>query len=151
LKIVSSQRGVGLVDAIITLFLLGIAGAVFSAMYPTGIKASRQAHQYKVAASIAQRKMEQVRAMPYESITPVGLMAGSIIDQDDDDSPYSFTSVDGVADQLVSGTGSLSVSELSSGVKWVRVSVSWDGPPGSPDRTITLTTLCADKRPRRVN
>ncbi len=151
MKIVSSRRGAGLLDAIITLFLLGVAGAVFSAMFPTGIKASRQAHQYKVAASIAQRKMEQIRAMPYESITFVGLTAGGIVDQDEDDSPYSFTSVDSVADQLTSGTGSLRVSQLTGDMKWVRVSLSWEGPLGSPDRTITLTTLCADRRTRRVN
>ena len=36
LKTFSSQRGAGLVDAVITLFLLGVAGAVFSAMFPTG-------------------------------------------------------------------------------------------------------------------
>ncbi|OFX14578.1 MAG: hypothetical protein A2Z18_11310 [Armatimonadetes bacterium RBG_16_58_9] len=151
MKVASKRRGTGLVDAIVTLFLLGVAGAVFSAIFPTGLKASRQAQEYKVAASIAQRKMEQIRAMPYESLTSVNLRASGTVDPDDTESPYSFTEVDSVAGQLTVGTGSISIYQEDADTKRVRVTMNWEGPPGSADRSITLTTLCADKRPRRVN
>ena len=151
LRIIRSRRGVGLVDAMVTLFLLAAAGAVFAAMFPTGFAASRQAHERKVAASIAQRKMEQVRAMGFESLTCPLLQSAGVIDADDTTSPYSFTSVDSIAVRFASGTGELSVEDVSSDIKRVQATVTWEGPPGSADRRVRLTTLLTDKRARQLN
>ena len=153
LTVIRSRRGAGLVDAIVTLFLLAAAGSVFAAMFPTGFAASRQAHESKLATAIAARKMEQVRAMDYESLTPPLLEADDVIDPGDTVSPYSFTSVDSeiIAATLTSGTGELSVEDVSSDIKRVRVTVTWQGPTGSPDRSVRLTTLIADRRTKRLD
>ncbi len=138
-------------DALVTLFLLAAAGAVFSAMFPAGFTASRQAHQSKIATAIASRKMEQLRAMDYESLTQPILQANDIIDPGDTASPYSFTSVDSVAASLTSGAGELTIEDVSSDIKRVKVTVTWEGATSSEDRSVRLTSLIADKRTRRLN
>jgi type II secretory pathway pseudopilin PulG len=133
----------------IAVFLLGTTGAIFSAAFPTAISASRQAQEFKVATAIAQRKMEQLRSMNYESLTRPLLTTAGVIDSADS-GPYTFTSVDTVASQLTSGAGTLTITDVASGLKRVRVSVSWLSKSDAP-RSIQMTSLIADKRPRAVN
>lgn len=151
MQVVRGKRGAGLIDAILTLFLLGIVGAIFSATFPIGISCSRQAQDYKTATAIAQRKMEQLRAKDYESITQP-LMAGTIIDEDSETlPPFFFTSIDSVADQLSSGTGEIDIQDVTSDTKSVQVTVKWRGSSAPTARSVRLTTLITDKRTRRVN
>lgn len=147
--VINNKRGAGIVDAIVTLFLLGVVGAIFTAVFPVSISCSRQAQEYKTATTIAQRKMEQLRAINYESITQP-LMAGRIIDSDSTTSPYSFTSIDSIADQLPSGTGKIDVDEVGD-IKYITVTVRWQGPSTPSTRNVQLTTLIVDRRTRQVN
>lgn len=135
----------------VTLLILSTAGVVFAAAFPMAFSCSRQAQERKIATAIAQRKLEQIRASNYESLTPVLLRDAGTIDSSATSSPYSFTSVDGVADQLTAGTGELTLEDIADSLRRVRVTVAWQGQPGKPDRTIQLTCLVADKRTRRVN
>ena len=151
MRVIGSRRGVVLVDVIITLFLLAIVGAVFSATFPAAITASRQARDYKIATAIAQRKMEQLRAMNYESLTQPHLSSAGAIDPDDVTSPYSFTSVESVGGQLAGGTGEATVEDETSDIKRVQVTVKWEGPAGAGTREVELTTLFADRRTRKLN
>lgn len=146
---IRSRRGAGLIDLIVTVFLLGTTGAIFSAAFPTSISASRQAQEYKMATAIAERKMEQLRSLPYESLNRPLLASAGVIDTADSGS-FTFTSVDNVASQLASGTGTLTITDVASGVKRVRISVSWLSKSDS-QRSIQMTSLVADKRPRAVN
>lgn len=149
LSILRSKRGVGLVDLLVTVFLLGVAGAIFSATLPSGFRCSRQAQDYKIATAIAQRKMEQMRSMGYESLTQPLLRSAGAIDISPDHSPYSFTSTDGLAQQLTGGSGELAVEDVSDTLKEVRITVSWDGQGGS-SRSVRLVGMFANRRPRRL-
>ncbi|MCE5323607.1 hypothetical protein LLG46_09875 [bacterium] len=146
------QRGVGLIDLIITLFLLATAGAIFSAAFPTAISASRQAKEYKLATAIAQRKMEQLRSMGYASLTQPLLAINSVIDSNSSESPntFTFTSVDNIASQITSGTGILEITKVPSGVKKVRITITWMN-NSNRQCSIQLTSLIADKRARAVS
>ena len=138
-------------DVVITLLLLAIAGVCFSAMFPSGIAASREAREYKTATAIVQRKMEQLRAMRYESLTATHLAAGGVIDQDDPTSPFSFTSVDSVGSQFAGGAGEIAVDDVTSDIRRVRITVSWDGPGAEGVRNVRITSLFADRRTRQIN
>lgn len=151
LKLHRSRQGFGLIDIVIALFLLGMAGLMFAAALPSGFRCSQQAQQNKTAAAIAQRKMEQIRAMNYESLTQPLLCAAGVIDADSTSSPYSFTSVDNLGSQLTSGTGSIAITDADSDIKLVKITVRWAGASSSGSRSLCLTTLISDKRPRRVN
>ena len=147
LHIVRNKRGVGLLDAMVTLLILSVVAMFFGATYPSGVRCARQAQEYKTAAAIAQRKMELVRLMAYQSLTQP-LLSIKVIDTDSMTSPYSFTSRDAVANELHQGTGTLTVTDLPGGIRRVRVTVSWQGTYPEVARSIVLTTLVADKRPQ---
>lgn len=146
--IVGSKRGAGLIDVMLTMFLIGVAGVILAAAYPTCFRASSQAQQYKIAAAVAQRKMEQLRAMNYESLTYPHLLSAAVIDENPGSSPYEFTSIDSLTEQLPQGTGELIVDSISSDTRKVVVTVSWKG--RETMRSVEVTSLIVDKRTRRV-
>lgn len=146
-----SRRGAGLVDVMMTLLVLSIAGVIFSATYPAGFSCSRRAQEYKLATAIAQRKMEQLRATNYESLTQPLLHQAGVIDSDSVTSPYSFTSVDSLSAHLTQGSGTIAVEDLSASLKRVKVTVRWQSRTEASPRSIELTTVFADKRARRLS
>ncbi len=148
MSILRSRRGAGLVDVIATVLILGTTGAIFATVFPASFSCSSQAQEYKLAAAMAQRKMEQLRAMEYESLTQPLLLAAGVIDGDATSSPYSFTSVDNVSGQLPRGTGHLSVANLAADRRRVTVTLGWRAKTGQT-RSIQLSSLFADRRPRQ--
>ncbi len=74
MKIIKSRRGTGLIEVIISIFLLGAVGIIFAVTFMSGFKCTRQAKECKTATAIAQRKMEQLRALSYESLTYAHLL-----------------------------------------------------------------------------
>lgn len=143
-----SRRGVSIVDVIVTIFLLGACGVVFSTTFPTGFQASRQAQHYKVASAIAQRKMEQLRPISYQSLGYNLLSGLEFIDESDGNLPYHFTGTDSLQSQLPDGTGELLIEDVPGyELKRVTVTVKWRGVTGVT-RSVQLTTLFADKRAR---
>jgi type II secretory pathway pseudopilin PulG len=144
--VIKNKRGVGLLDLTLTVALLAISGVIFSAAFPTAFSASRQAQEYKIATAIATEKAEQLRAMHYESLTRSLLASAGIIDADNG---YSFTERDAIASQLCSGTGAIEITDVTADVKRVRITVSWLSKQNTT-RSVQITTLIADKRPRAV-
>jgi type II secretory pathway pseudopilin PulG len=148
LRRLRSRRGVNLIDVMITLFLVGVIGVFFSATFPFGLSSSGQAEQYKLATSIAQRKMEQLRALKYESLTQPILQQTEIIDADSTTLPYSFSTVDNVPSKLPEGVGFVSITDedISRGIKRVEVTVKWSH-TSDKTRSVVLKTLFSEKRP----
>lgn len=145
-----NRRGSTLVDAVVTLMLTALVGLMFAALYPAATSCSRQAQEYKTATALAQRKVEQIRSFRYEVLTPSVLFANGVIDSADGDSPYSFTSVDGVASELAQGSGVVDITDAESDLKRVTVTVSWVSSSRSVPRSVRLTTYVADRRTRKV-
>lgn len=145
-----SRRGSTMIDVLVTAFLLAMAGIVFGAAFPSGFSCSRKAQSYKLAAAIAQRKMEQLRSLSYESLTYSHLLAAGAIDASPAESPYEFTSIDGVAANLAGGSGQIEVTDITSTLRRVRVTVSWLD-KGEAVRSVVLTGMFVDRRTRRVN
>lgn len=151
MRVVGSRRGATFVDALITIFLLGIIGLILSATFPTGFSCTRQAREYKVATAIAQRKVEQLRALNFESMTGPLLQAGGTVDSPAITYPFSFTSVDSVDSELPGGVGTVDIADAGPGLTRVVVTVSWKRDGAGARRSITLTTLFADKRTRALS
>ncbi|MEN6372808.1 MAG: hypothetical protein ABFD64_12445 [Armatimonadota bacterium] len=140
-----SNRGVGLIDVMITVMLLGMAGVIFTATFPTGHSALNQAEDTKKAVELAQKKLEQVKALGYESLSYTNLRAANAIDEDQTSSPYNFTSVDNLAKSLASSSGTLEITNYAAGIKKVVATVSWNS--SGVARSVKVQTLIADKRP----
>lgn len=148
--VVSGKRGASLLDAVVTLFLVGLIGLMFSAIFPAATACSRQAQEYKVAVALAQRKMEQVRSLRYELLTPSVLRVNGAIDSSVGASPYAFTTADSLPSKLTQGTGDLGIQSLSDSLKQVTVTVSWVSSSRSVPRSVRLVTYVADKRTRKA-
>jgi type II secretory pathway pseudopilin PulG len=142
-----NRRGSTLVDVTVALVLLAMGGLVFSATFPSGFSAVRQAGEMKRGLAIAQQKLEQVKALGYESLNYSNLRADNAIDTTNTSSPYEFTSVDNLSSSLAGAKGELYIDENSSnpGVRKVTVKITWTS--GKANHDITLWTLIADKRP----
>ncbi len=144
----AGQRGTTLVDVMFATFLLAMAGMIFAATFPTGITCTRRAKDIKNASALAQKKIEQLRAVKYESLTAPLLLSAGLIDSTTDSNGYSFTTVDSVNSQLTNGTGVLAITDKSADVKQVVVTVSWNESASTTARNVTLRTYIADKRTR---
>jgi hypothetical protein len=151
LRRLRSKKGIGLIDVMVTLFLLSVAGIIFSATFPAAFSCSRKSQEYKLGTAIAQRKMEQLRAMNYESLTEPLLHQAGVIDSDSMSSPYTFTAKDSLALQLTTGKGTIAITDISSHIKKVQVTITWQSRTESSPRSITLTTYFADKRTRSLS
>lgn len=146
----SSKRGAGLVDAMVTLSLVTLAGLTFSAAFPTATACSRQAQEYKTAVAIAEQKMEQVRSLRYELLTPSIRSTSQIVDSGSTASPYSFTVIDEVAAKINHGTGTLTLQDATPDMIRATVTVSWISSSHSVARSVRLTTYVVDKRTRKA-
>jgi hypothetical protein len=125
--------------------LLSMAGILFSATMPTGFTAVRQAGETKKAVTLAQRKIEQVESLGYESLAYTNLRTAGVVDDSSSVSPYVFTLADSLSNVLPSADGTLDVSDEGGGVKRVTVVIKWKS--DGVTRNVTLRTLIADKRP----
>jgi Tfp pilus assembly protein PilV len=137
-----------MIDAMVTLLLLGTTGVVFSTTIPFGFQTTRQAKEYKVATAVAQKKMEQMRARKYESLSQALLVSSDVIDPGSATLPYTFTNVDGVANSLPEGRGELDIQPDSATIRRVIITVRWKDSTTGRNRSVVLTTLIADKRAR---
>ena len=141
-----SNKGFSFIDLIVAIMLMVFAAMIFATVIPGSIRASSQARSYKVAANIAQRKIEQLRAMKYESLTSAILSSSGVVDSASSNGVYQFTTVDGVANQLSQGTGQIEITDHSSTVKEIVVKINWTGSNDNKDREVKLVTRFTDKR-----
>ena len=150
LVVISKKRGASMLDAVVTIFFVGLIVLMFSAIFPAATSCSRQAQEYKTAVALAQRKMEQVRSLKYELLTPTVLHVNGAIDSSAGGSPYAFTTADSLTSKLTQGAGTLAIQDESSTLKRVTVTVSWISSSRSVARSVRLVTYVADRRTRRA-
>ena len=149
--VLKNRRGSTLMDAVITIMLAALIGLMFSAMFPAATSCSRQAQEYKTAVALGQRKMEQVRSLKYELLTPTVLYVNGAIDSSTGGSPYAFTTADSLTSKLTQGAGTLAIEDVSSSLKQVTVTVSWISSSHSVARSVRLVTYVTDRRTRRTS
>jgi hypothetical protein len=143
-----SKSGIGMVDALVTACLLCGVGLIFGVTFSSGFSAVRQSGDNSRAVALAQQKLEQVRSIPFEDLSYIGLRSGySKIDATPSTTPFSFTSIDNVAGVLPGGTGTLNVVYETSSMKRVVITVGYTDSSGV-SRQVVVRTLIADKRPR---
>jgi prepilin-type N-terminal cleavage/methylation domain-containing protein len=114
-------HGFTLVEVVVAIFVIGVMIVASTALL-RGASASRVTLDQGVALSIAQNKIEALRAGGYAALPASG----------------SFT--DTALGALTSGAGTVTIATYDSTTKRVDVTVSWVG-KDAVSRNITLTTL----------
>lgn len=137
----SHRRGFTLVEVMIALFVFALVMVLFAMSLVMAKQASKLNGQYAQALSLAQHKIDQLRAVGYGRLVYTELDdPQNIIDAVPTTSPYSFVGVDEVANYLPNPTATLAITDAtgsydSSRVKLVTVTITWSASPTRASRS----------------
>ena len=135
------RRGMSLLEVMVGLLVLGIAVVGCSTMFSTTHLLRDRSGYYSRAAGIAQQKLEQIRQYASADLQYNTLRAAQVIDTSTTPSTptYKFTSADNLSTQLPGGTGTLQITNGTSDLVRIDVTVGWKGLRGR-NESITSTT-----------
>ena len=147
-----NRSGLTLIEVMIAVMVFSFAITVFAALFPLSMRMRSKSANVSQATTIAQQKIEQIRALSYDNITFSGLRGANVVDASPTASPYSFTSVDNLAGKLPEPTGTVTVANAGSGanvsdLKRIDVTVTWGGIINNGN-TVTVTTTISNKEVR---
>ena len=112
----------------VSLFVVSMGAIMYTAMLPMAAKGSRMVGNYQQASSLVQHKIDQLRAVGYGRLDYTDLLAAlDIIDAAPTSSPYSFTTIDTLSSIYPNATGTIAISDFSTNVKQVTVTLTWTG------------------------
>jgi hypothetical protein len=136
------RRGLSLVEVLVSASIF--AGTVISAttMFSGAAFLRDRSGNYSNAAAILQRKLEQVRRLPYSKMNYTGLLSAGIIDAGS--SPYSFTVVDNLPAQLSDGEGRITLSTSGTETARADITLAWSGLRGTHQQ-VTAVTFVSNK------
>jgi len=138
------KRGYTLIEVIVALGLVAAGTLAFGAMVPMSARSARMNANYQQAVSLLQHKVDQCRAVGWGRLTYTELQNAGIIDASPTTSPYRFTTVDTLTAIYPAATGTLQVSDYSSDIRQVTVTMTWTGSPvRQGNGTLTATALIA--------
>jgi prepilin-type N-terminal cleavage/methylation domain-containing protein len=147
-----NRPGLSLIEVMIAVMVFSFAITAFAALYPLAARQRVKSEYVTRAATIAQRKVEQIRALPYSSLNYTSLRGANVIDASPTASPYSFTTIDTLAGKLPQATGTVTLANAGSGsntsdLKRIDVTVTWGGAVANGN-TVTVSTTIANKEAR---
>jgi type II secretory pathway pseudopilin PulG len=120
-------RGLSLVSVIVALALLGLVAAVFSSAFDLALRSASVVGRTSQALSIAQHKIDQMRAVGYGRLTYTELVTAGIIDGTPATSPYNFVLADDLDTYLPAPVGTISITTPESDLACVTVHIAWSG------------------------
>jgi prepilin-type N-terminal cleavage/methylation domain-containing protein len=138
------KRGYTLIEVIVALGLVAAGTLAFGAMVPMSARSSRMNANYQQAVSLLQHKIDQCRAVGWGRLTYSELHNAGIIDDSPTTSPFNFATVDTLTSIYPACTGTIQVSDYSSVIRQVTVTLTWTGSPvRQGNGTLTATALIA--------
>jgi len=144
-KLRGRTRGAIFVDAMLGIYILALLGLMFAATTMAALVSRTMADERTKATSIVNRQLESIKAIGYGNLTYSALYYYGLIESSPTSSPFSFTSAgsttDRVSELLPSGTGTVAVTDASSTMRLVTVTVNWDSRTGT--RTVSASTNLA--------
>lgn len=110
------QSGISLLELVIAVAVFAVAFLMLLTAFPTAARAIHQGDQYLVATFLAERRLEEIRSLDFDSVVETGADPGGAV--------AVPTSNQGVASNLEYSIQT-KVQELEPNLKRVRVVVSW--------------------------
>lgn len=138
------RRGFTLVEVVTAAFILAMTVIMACAVFPFSHLLQDRSGGYSRAATLLQRKMEQVKTLEPSQLRYDSLRTAGIIDAGSSSGPYSFTTADAVGSQLLQGQGTLTVTGAGSDLVRIDATVTWAGSRGMQNRVSAMTYI-ADK------
>jgi prepilin-type N-terminal cleavage/methylation domain-containing protein len=146
-RLIKRKLGYTLIEVLVSLFLISMGAIMYTATLPMAAKGSRMVGNYQQASSLVQHKIDQLRAVGYGRLDYTDLLASlDIIDASPTSSPYSFTTIDGLSAIYPNATGTIAVSDFSSTIKQVTVTLTWTGSALKQDNgSVSAVALIANQ------
>lgn len=119
-------RGFSLIEVTVSIFIMGVILFLLQAILQSGALTRMSKHQ-SVALSIAQNKIESLRAGGYATLPSSGTFSDSLINE-----------------LPVAATTTLTVSVYNAETKQVSVNVVWRDPGSTASSTVSLSTLITE-------
>ena len=143
------RKGITLVEVLFGVFLATFCVLILAAGMPTATTARIKADNNNKATSLAQKELEAIRGVGYANLTGDRLFSYGLTDSKTPitGSTYSFTNVDlGLNDNaakiLNQGAGTVTVNQVSIGLREVIITVSWFDK--SVKKSVTIGTRIAE-------
>jgi len=136
-----SRRGFSLIDSAIATMVMAAGVLVFAAFYPTAARCSKMSGSYSQAISEVQHKVDQLRAVGYGRLTYTDLKDAGVIDASPNASPYRFEAKDNLGAVLWSPVGTIAVTDVSTDLRQVTVTLTWLRSSQSTQRSTHAVTI----------
>ncbi len=117
----NQQRGFGILEVVVTLFIIGVTLLLF-AIVSNAVVLNKYNRYKEVALRVAEHELQALRTTPYASL------------------PSSGSLVNSQLGTLPQGSASLDISEIGTGLSQATVTVSWRNPTASGTQQISLST-----------
>jgi hypothetical protein len=137
------RRGFSLLDAAGGMFILGWVVLIFVAAYPSSHRAARAVADETQVISIAQHKIDQLRAVGFGRLTYTELKNAGIIQSSPTTAPYRFETADSLTG-LWSPVGTINCyTTTDPKVTRVVVHIDWQQTSGGTRKSYDVETLVA--------
>jgi type II secretory pathway pseudopilin PulG len=144
LRLRINQKGFTLLEEVIGIFIVAMVAIMVAAMFPLAHAASKINGNHAQAISLAQHKIDQMRAVGYGRLNHDDLEDAEIIDNNPQTQPFEFDSVDQLSTYLPNSSGIIKINDYSTGLKQVQVTITWQSVGKKQTAgTYTLTALIA--------
>lgn len=144
------QRGSVFIEALVSLFVLGMGAAAFFALLPTMQASKIIAGNQTVALQMSNRMIEQIQLLSTRDLNAATLSKLNLINPNQTSQPYNFSRVPldeasrySPAQVLRNGQGRMRITELESGAMRVEITISWMSEAGRL-ASITTGTIVGD-------
>lgn len=132
-------------EILVAVFVLSMTIITTTAMFSSSALLRNRSGGYSRAATLVNRKLEQVRKLNAAQLNSSGLAAAGVVDATSaTGGNYTFTTVDQLTNELPQATGALSLTNAGSDLARVDVTISWKSYRGKTE-TMSAATYVADK------
>jgi hypothetical protein len=142
MNILRRKRGATMMDAILAIYMVAIVALVFSATIGAAVVGRGLADERTKATCIASRQLEAIKSVGYSNLTFASLQFYGLADASISPTKCSFTTCGTTSERVSSilrqGTGTIEMVDVTSTVKRVTVTVTWQSKTGQ--RTVSVST-----------
>lgn len=119
------RRGTSLIDIVTGTMILAGGVLSFAALYPTAAQSSRLSTDYSQAMATVQHKVDQLRSIGWGRLNFSEMRAAGIIDASPTSGSFRYEASDGVSSYLKSPVGTITFSDISTGLTRATVTLTW--------------------------
>ncbi len=121
LKNTQKENGFGILEVVITLFIIGVTLLLF-AVVSNSVVLNKYNRYKEIALRIAEHELQELRTTPYANLPASGGVTNTQLST------------------IPQGAGTIAISEVSTGLSQATVTITWRNPSSSGNQQVVLST-----------